>query len=223
MLLIVCIVTGFIIGFSYNLSKEKRTLSQASSNYEQENRYRTDLIEQQERNKELAEEQKMLEEKIRDYENEISQDEKSYEQLIEQANSLRLQLGLTEGFGEGVKVTLQDGDYDPSSTNPNDYIVHESHIFSVLNELKIAGAEAILINGQRLRANSYVSCNGPVITIDGQQYPAPFVIEAVGKQDTLMTSLELTGGVLDQLLNDRINVTLEKLDRIEASTIHNEG
>ena len=63
-----------------------------------------------------------------------------------------------------LKLRYDDGEYDPSVANPNDYIVHESHIFKVINELKISGAEAIAINGQRLKANSYISCNGPVIT-----------------------------------------------------------
>ena len=137
MLFIVCLITGFIIGFSYNLSKDKRTLSSASSQFEQENQYLEDLIRQKERNKELAGELAELEEKIRTYEKQYSSNEAQYEQNIEDAEQLRLLLGLSAGAGEGIKITLQDGDYNAQSTNPNDYIVHESHIFKVLNELKI--------------------------------------------------------------------------------------
>ena len=217
-LFIVCLITGFIIGFSYNLSKDKRTLSSASSQFEQENQYLEDLIRQKERNKELAGELAELEEKIRTYEKQYSSNEAQYEQNIEDAEQLRLLLGLSAGAGEGIKITLQDGDYNAQSTNPNDYIVHESHIFKVLNELKIAGAEALAINGQQLKVNSYISCNGPVITIDGQQYPAPFVIEAIGNQDTLIASLELTGGIFDQLLNEQVVVTIERSNLIEMAT-----
>ncbi len=116
--------------------------------------------------------------------------------------------------GKGIRITLQDGDYDPKSLNPNDYIVHESHVFKLLNELKISGAQAIAINGQRVMANSYIRCNGPVITIDGTQHPAPFVIEAVGDSDTLIASLNLNGGVVDQLLNDYIVVSLEEHQKL---------
>ncbi|WP_339176574.1 DUF881 domain-containing protein [Solibacillus sp. FSL R5-0691] len=221
-ILIVCVITGFIIGFSYNLSKDKRTLSSASPQFEQENQYLEDLIEKQERNKELADELAQLEEKIRTYEKQFSSNESQYEQNRQDAEQLRLLLGLTDGMGQGIRITLQDGDYNPNTTNPNEYIVHESHIFKVLNELKIAGAEAISINGQRLKPNSYISCNGPVITIDGQQYPAPFVIEAVGNQDVLISSLELAGGVFDQLLNEQIVVTLETDDLIEMKTVSDE-
>ncbi|MEK4424335.1 DUF881 domain-containing protein [Solibacillus sp. FSL K6-1523] len=222
-ILIVCIITGFIIGFSYNLSKDKRTLSASSTYYEQENQYREELIVQQERNKELTDELAELEKKIRSYEKKYSSNEVQYERNIKEAQQLRLLLGIDSGEGKGIKVTLQDADYNPASTNPNDYIVHESHIFKVLNELKIAGAEAIAINGQRLKMNSYISCNGPVITIDGKQYPAPFVIEAVGKQDILLSALELTGGVFDQLLNERVVVTFEKSELIQMQSINEEG
>lgn len=221
-LFIVCVITGFIIGFSYNLSKDKRTLNTASSQFEQENQYMEDLISQKERNKELVNELAELEEKIRTYEKKYSSDEAQYEQNIQDAEQLRLLLGLSAGVGKGIKITLQDSDYNPQSTNPNEYIVHESHIFKVLNELKIAGAEALSINGQRLKANSYISCNGPVITIDGQQYPAPFVIEAIGNQDALISSLELTGGVFDQLLNEQVVVTIERKDFVEMASINEE-
>lgn len=221
-LFIVCVITGFIIGFSYNLSKDKRTLNTASSQFEQENQYMEDLISQKERNKELVNELAELEEKIRTYEKKYFSDEAQYEQNIQDAEQLRLLLGLSAGVGKGIKITLQDSDYNPQSTNPNEYIVHESHIFKVLNELKIAGAEALSINGQRLKANSYISCNGPVITIDGQQYPAPFVIEAIGNQDALISSLELTGGVFDQLLNEQVVVTIERKDFVEMASINEE-
>lgn len=223
-LLIVCIITGFIIGFSYNLSKDNRAVGNILSNeYQQENMYRQQLISQQERNKELSDELHTLEEKVRQYELDLASDETQYEEMLEKANDLRLLLGHLPVSGEGIRVKLEDGEYDPLSTNPNDYIVHESHIFKVITEMKIAGAEGISINGQRLTAKSYIVCNGPVINVDGKQYPAPFVIEAIGNKDTLATSLEINGGVMDQLLNDRIIVTVEKSDKVQLSSINEEG
>lgn len=214
-LLIVCVTTGFIIGYSYNQAKDNREAGTINSElFEQEDSYREELITQQERNKELTEELNSLQEQIRKYEKSFASDEKDYKELVEQAEDLRLLLGELKSDGKGIRITLQDGDYDPKSLNPNDYIVHESHVFKLLNELKISGAQAIAINGQRVLANSYIRCNGPVITIDGTQHPAPFVIEAVGDSDTLMASLNLNGGVVDQLLNDNIVVSLEEHQKL---------
>jgi len=211
--LLVCIVTGFIIGYAYNSAKDHKKLN--SSALDEEDYYRTELIEQQERNKELMDELNELKEQISQYEKSFTENENDYKELAEEAEKLRLMLGELPAHGEGIKVTLKDGDYDPKSTNPNDYIVHESHIFLVINELKISGAEAIAINGHRLKPNSYIHCNGPVITIDGKQYPAPFEIEAIGNSDTLISSLKVPGGVFDQLLNDSIVVTIQALDDIK--------
>ncbi|AMO34732.1 DUF881 domain-containing protein [Lysinibacillus sp. fkY74-1] len=214
-LLIVCVTTGFIIGYSYNQAKDNREAGTINSElFEQEDSYREELITQQERNKELSDELNSLQEQIRKYEKSFASNEKDYKELVEQAEDLRLLLGELKSEGKGIRITLQDGDYDPKSLNPNDYIVHESHVFKLLNELKISGAQAIAINGQRVMANSYIRCNGPVITIDGTQHPAPFVIEAVGDSDTLIASLNLNGGVVDQLLNDNIVVSLEEHQKL---------
>ncbi|SOB92430.1 uncharacterized protein YlxW (UPF0749 family) [Ureibacillus xyleni] len=218
--LIVCISTGFIIGYSYKLTKDEVKVN--TSYLEQEESYREELISQQERNKELTEELTALQTKRREYEKNFAENEEDYGHLLEEAENLRLLLGEIPAHGEGIRVTLKDGEYNPNSTNPNEYIVHESHVFSVINELKVSGAEAISINGQRLKSNSYIRCNGPVITIDGNQYPAPFIIEAVGDVDTLIPALKLVGGVFDQLLNDRIVVTIEESDFIQMPTINDE-
>nr|WP_264987273.1 DUF881 domain-containing protein [Lysinibacillus sp. KH24] len=208
-LLIVCIATGFMIGYSYNQAKSTRSTVDTTL-FEKEESYREELIVQQERNKELSEEVTALQKKIRKYEKSFVANEKEYEKLGEDAENMRLLLGELKGEGKGIRVTLRDGDYNPTAANPNDYIVHESHVFKLLNELKIAGAQAITINGQRIVANSYIRCNGPVITIDGTQHPAPFVIEAVGESATLTASLNMDGGVIDQLVNENIVVSLEE-------------
>lgn len=219
--LIVCITTGFIIGYSYKLTKDEVKVN--TSYLEQEESYREDLISQQERNKELTEELVALQTQRREYERTFAESEDDYEHLLKEADKLRLLLGEIPAHGEGIRVTLKDNEYNPNSTNPNNYIVHESHVFSVINELKISGAEAIAVNGQRLRSNSYIRCNGPVITIDGKQYPAPFVIEAVGDTNTLNSALRIVGGVLDQLLNEHIVVTIEESGLIEMPSINEES
>ena len=59
--------------------------------------------------------------------------------------------------------------------------------------------------------------------MDGKQYPAPFVIEAVGNQSVLIESLQLAGGIFDQLLNEQIVVTLEKGDQLQMPSVNEEN
>ncbi|MBK3494487.1 DUF881 domain-containing protein [Viridibacillus sp. YIM B01967] len=209
--LIVSIVLGFLFSYAYNTAKTKdNTMIEInSSDFERKEQLRENLIVQQERNKELEEEKLQLQQKIKDYEQDFSGSKEGSRNLVKQADNLRLMLGKIPGQGSGVTVTLQDAEYNPKSVNPNDYIVHESHVFKVLNELKISGAQAIAINGHRLEANSYIKCNGPVITIDDDQFPAPFIIEAVGDPKVLSAGLTLAGGVYDQLIDDNIVVVID--------------
>ncbi len=215
MFLTVSIVTGFILGFSYNLAKKDRTVDElTNAEYERESSYRQQLIDQQERNKELQEELNQLQSEIHENEASTASNSSENNEVLAAINNLRLYTGTVKVTGVGIEVRLEDGQYDANVNNPNDYIIHESHLFKLINELKIAGAEAIAINGQRLYSNSYIVCNGPVITIDGKQYPAPYIVEAIGNQDTLQSAIELSGGIIDQLLNDRISVTIQQKDEI---------
>ena len=224
MIVLVSIVTGYIIGYSYNLSKDRRESGTiTSAEYQKESAYRQQLIDQQERNKQLVDELSLLEDKLRQFEQQVASEEQHYNDLLSEVNEIRFLLGHLPAKGEGVRIQLEDGDYNPLSTNPNDYIIHESHLFKLINELKIAGAEGIAVNGQRLHANSYIVCNGPVITIDGKQYPAPFTVEAIGNKETLVQAIELTGGVVDQLLNDQIKITIEKRDQITLKSINGDA
>ncbi|TWT28105.1 DUF881 domain-containing protein [Planomicrobium sp. CPCC 101110] len=209
---LVFLVLGFMFSYSYSLSKSQERSSEFTGGafFEQEEQYRKELIEQQERNKALREELEKKQAAVQEFEQSFSEGESRNTDYAEEAEELRRVLGLLPVEGSGLTVTLQDGEYNPSSVDPNDYIVHESHIFQVINELYISGAEAVSINGQRIHANSHIVCTGPVITVDGVKYPAPFTIAAIGKPDVLASSIKLPGGVMDQLVNDNVVVTLDE-------------
>jgi uncharacterized protein YlxW (UPF0749 family) len=128
-------------------------------------------------------------------------------------------LGNVKVIGKGVKVTLDDGAFDSKIENANNYLVHEFHVFKVVNELYVSGASAVAINGQRLSSHSYIVCNGPVITVDGKPHPAPFVITAIGDPDVLSKALDIAGGIKDQLVNDHIVFSLEKENEIVLAPI----
>lgn len=217
---VVFLVLGFILAFSYRtLGNNEEADSFISASFVQEDKYREDLIRQKERNKELSDEISTKQEEIRAYESSFLNEEANHAELVEQAKDLRLLLGVITATGPGVKVTLKDAEYDPIEQNPNEYIVHESHIFKVINELRIAGAQGIAINGQRITANSYIKCTGPVITVDGKQFPEPFVIEAIGEADVLDKSLRLKGGVIDGLVRDNIIVSLEQIKELQLAAL----
>jgi uncharacterized protein YlxW (UPF0749 family) len=212
---IVCLVLGFMIAYSYRVTQGAKSEQKfTDSQWEQNLSLRNELNEQKEKNRELQKELNGKHEMMRDYEAQLANEAQVYFNLAEDAEKYRMFLGKVKVKGEGVKVTLSDGDYDPNEPNINNYLVHEHHVFKVINELYISGASAIAINGQRLTHNSYILCDGPVITVDGYQYPAPFEITAIGEPDVLSSALNITGGIKDQLVNDQIIFSLQEQNDI---------
>ncbi|RLQ95828.1 DUF881 domain-containing protein [Falsibacillus albus] len=221
---LVTLVLGFILAFSYSLANKEQAKNKITDRqWEREDQLRSQLIEQQKANRKLQKELYAKQSKVLDSEKELSKEEQVFYNLAEDAEKYRMYLGKVKVKGKGIVVTLEDGDYNPDEENVNNYLVHEHHIFSVINELYIAGAGAVAINGQRLQHDSYILCNGPVITVDGVQHPAPFTISAIGDPDVMASALNITGGVKDQLVNDNIIFKLEKKDQIVLEPILGES
>ncbi len=219
---LVFLVLGYMVALSYhftqkqNASKDKNLTDRQWS---QTISLRNELISQEETNRKLQKELETKQTKVLENEKSLSKETQVNFNLAEDAEKYRMFLGQVKVRGEGVKVSLSDGAYNPKVDNVNSYLVHEYQVFKVVNELYISGAAAVAINGQRLASNSYIVCTGPVITVDGNQYPAPFVITAIGDPEILASALNLTGGVKDQLVNDNIVFSLEKEDEIVMDPI----
>ncbi len=140
--------------------------------------------------------------------------------LSEQLKRAELLAGNTAVRGPGVTVTLKDSvSSNNSMLDENAYVVHDSDLLRVINELRAAGAEAISLNGERVLATSEIRCAGPTVSINNTRYAAPFVIKAIGDPDTMEQSLLMRSGIVDELKNFEIDVTVVKAQEItvEAS------
>ncbi|MGG3466581.1 DUF881 domain-containing protein [Neobacillus pocheonensis] len=219
---LVCLVLGFMLAFSYHLTQienQKEKPKMSGKQYENTLALRNELIAQEETNRKLQKELNQKQDRVLKNEKNLAKEAQVFQNFAEDAEKYRMYLGKVKVKGSGVKVTLTDGAYDPKEDNINNYLVHEHHVFKVVNELYISGADAVAINGQRLTSHSYIVCNGPVITVDGIQHPAPFIITAIGDPNVLSSALNLTGGVKDQLVNDNIIFSLEKESDITLNPI----
>lgn len=101
--------------------------------------------------------------------------------------------------GQGIVVTLTDGNKVVENSSRTDSLVHDSDVLTVVNELKAAGAEAISVNDQRIIAMTAIRCVGPVIQVNYQKVAAPFVIKAIGDAQYLESALTIKNGVSDLL------------------------
>ncbi|WP_306454084.1 DUF881 domain-containing protein [Evansella halocellulosilytica] len=212
----VLLVTGFIVALSYQFTNSQTDSSpnMSSSQWRMEDDLRNQVLMEQQINRNLTEELRLLQQQITEIEEEVAHRERTYFNLVEDLDRLRMITGEVGVQGEGIVVSLDDSDYIHEEENPNNYIVHEQHLQMVIDELLVTGAEAIAINGHRINHQSYIQCIGPVIEVDGHTSYAPFEITAIGDSETLNSSLNMVGGVKDLLVGENIEVRIEKKNDI---------
>ena len=157
----------------------------------------------------LSETQKELE----DYRAAAAHGEEN-EALKTEVDRLSMLAGLTDVEGPGVMVVMSDSKAENTTGDEADYLIHDSDLLTMLNELRDAGAEALSLNGQRVVATSEVRCAGSVVLINGQRVSAPFVIYAIGDPTTLYNALTMRNGVVDVLSQWKINVSVTMSDKL---------
>lgn len=215
---IVCLCFGGIVAFllSANMSNNKREVTQ---NISQMNRDQLVAlyIKTADENAKLKAENEQLNTQF----NNLVDGTIDNPEIQKQFNELRILSGTTALQGPGITITLDD---TKNSLNPADpeailKIVHDSDLYTLVNELKASGAEAIEINGQRIIATSAIRCAGPSILANNTQIAPPFVINAIGDADTLFGSINLPAGTLDWLRSMSIEVKVEKKKELTISAI----
>ena len=140
--------------------------------------------------------------------------EQSDQALLDEIAYLQLAAGMTDVVGPGIEVVLEDSTAANTSGDEADYLIHDSDILSVVNELRDAGAEALSLNGNRILATSEIRCSGSVVTINGRRTSAPFVIDAIGDTDTMFNALMMRNGVVDVLKQWSIQVSATEVDEL---------
>ena len=88
----------------------------------------------------------------------------------------------------------------------------------VINELRNAGAEAIVLNGQRVVVNSAVYQDAAGGSLNGASIRSPYDFEAIGDPDTLQTAVDRKGGLVPMLVANHpgLQMTLQKQDKVVA-------
>lgn len=108
--------------------------------------------------------------------------------------------GLQAESGAGIVVTLTDaprgidGRY-ASDASPDDLVVHQQDVQSVLNALWSGGARAIAMQDQRIAGNVAPRCIGNTLLLGGRTYSPPYVVTALGDAKALTAALDAEPGV----------------------------
>ncbi|WP_027414498.1 DUF881 domain-containing protein [Aneurinibacillus terranovensis] len=214
---LVLLVFGFIVAYSFQFTRNELKDSSVSVDNEWDKKVALNerIIHEKEKNAELADRLEKIREQVNKKEKDLSARQLVSQQTVRQLDTLRMRAGLVPVIGPGVTVTLADSKNARTMTDVANGIVHDKNIRDVVNELFAAGAEGVSVNDQRLVTNSTVRCVGPTIIVNDTKLAPPFVVRAIGNKDTLMTALEMPGGVIDVLKQRTVDVQVVKSDKIE--------
>jgi uncharacterized protein YlxW (UPF0749 family) len=138
----------------------------------------------------------------------------SLRQLYADLEEARLAAGLIGITGPGLAFRLEDG-------NPGagvDAVVSARDVRVLVQELWLAGAEAISVNGERLSSTSAVIDVGGSILVNSAYLAPPYEIKAVGPADLydrLRTSVAFVDFVQGRIDRAGISLTVAVLDAVD--------
>ena len=148
--------------------------------------------------------------KIEEYKQTSQSNEETEKLVDEELSQVNLSLGKTDVQGQGIEVTLRENESEEiARINGDDLLV-------IVNSLKMAGAEAISINDQRIiNMSDIVDINETFIKVNGQRILAPYVIKAIGNSSYLETALTGNGGHVDEMKKIGQNISIEKMNKVK--------
>lgn len=162
--------------------------------------------------------------------NQIQQQEQRRDELQKQLNSLQeasdkqqeaqriaeqneqtsgILSGRLPAEGEGVTIRVTHGSIEA---------VDAATMFSLIEELRNAGAEVIAINDVRVITQTYIADGEDGLICDGQTLSSPYVIKAIGDSQNLQNAVNIAGGVGSRLkvkFGADVDVTSSDLVKID--------
>jgi uncharacterized protein YlxW (UPF0749 family) len=143
----------------------------------------------------------------------------SEQAALEQTAALAQQLAVLAGTvgatGPGITVTITDpaGEVDPRT------------MYSSVQELRSAGAEAIALSGAddtqaRVVASTYFVDDGDGIEVDGVHLEPPYRFTAIGDPETLTEAMEFPQGVVDAVTSDGGTASVVQHDELAIDVVH---
>lgn len=153
--------------------------------------------------------------KISEYKEKAASIEETSTLLDEELEQTNMLVGKTDVMGEGVVIKLSDNEEQQ---------IQDTDLLSLVNELKLAGAEAISINDKRIVNMTEIVMVNDIILINEERVTSPYTVKAIGDQKYLSSALSLkNSGYIDKYtsLGKTINMSLERNIKILAYNSNN--
>ena len=102
-------------------------------------------------------------------------------------DTLAVLAGTAAAQGPGVRVVIDD----PAHS------LRAEFFLDLIQELRDAGAEAMMLNGRRIGASTFVVDRGVQLVLDGGDVAQPYTLTAIGEAATLTGALGIPRGIID--------------------------
>ena len=216
---IACFALAFVMTMQFKIVNQ--TDITAIENM-RETELRTELANWKAKYEETEAKYEETEAKIEEY-RQTKQSNEETEKLVDaELEQVNMTLGKTDVEGEGIEVILRETENEEiSKINADDLLV-------IVNSLKLAGAEAISINDERIiNMSDIVNINTTnsydlFIKVNGQRILAPYVIKAIGNQTYLESALLGNGGYVDELKKIGHDISIEKVNKVKIKKYNDE-
>lgn len=145
--------------------------------------------------------------KINEYKQKAQNNQETSGLLTSELAQMRTTLGTTDVEGEGIVITLKDGEKQITSED----------LIKLINELKLAGAEAISINNQRIINLTEIVDVNSYILINGQRTTSPFEIKVIGNEKYLISGISSKGGYSDTIKSNEKEISISEEKNIKIN------
>ncbi|TQC50350.1 DUF881 domain-containing protein [Rhodococcus sp. WS4] len=192
--LVVCLVAGLLVATTRQVSHGNEIRAGDSTRL-------SDLVRNaQSETDQVADTRDQLAAQVESLQQEAAASDSGVAQALADTKALATDAGLTPMTGPGVTVTLTDAPRDadgkyPVDASPDDLVVHQQDVQSVLNALWVGGAEAISMQDQRIVNTSAPRCIGNTLLLHGRTYSPPYVMSAIGDPARLEAALANEPGI----------------------------
>lgn len=136
--------------------------------------------------------------------------EEAERQAKERAEQLGILAGTSGATGTGVRLIVTDPER----------AIDAPQLLDAVQELRDAGAEAIVINGvARVVAQTYFLDDDDAIRVGGLEVKRPFTIEAIGDASTMAEAASIRGGLVDRITNRGGTVSISEEKKITITAL----
>lgn len=189
LVLLACLVLGFILARQFYLSQQIKRETQP----EQEREQALQVSQLIKSNTDLRQELGELREQSDKF-NKAAQDKQAAQDSLEKSiKQYEIILGTVPVEGSGISIRISQR-------------LDTAQITDLINALRNIGAEAIAVNGHRIT---------PTSGWNERSFSAPYTISAIGDSELLKDSLQRRGGIMEQL-GFSADVVKEEVMRLPA-------